>query len=102
MKEGVLGFVIGRFEGLGSFDCVDYHRGCADVEYFHDGVVDGVEGGEEVKVTCDEDNKEKLVCFYGDSCDMTKKNEKQTQDEFVSISLLLVSIFHKAECILFL
>ena len=68
VKEWILCLIISCLKWVGEFDCVDDHSSCANVEDFHDGVVDGVEGCEKVQVTGDKYDEEKFMRFDGDPC----------------------------------
>ena len=58
MEECILCLVVGGFDRFLEADGVDDHGCGSDVEYFHDGVVEGVEGGEKVEVSSDENKEE--------------------------------------------
>ena len=67
VQEGVLCFVVGRFDWLLVLDGVDDHGGRQDVHDLHHRVVDGVKMSEKVQVPRDEDEQKKLVSSYGNA-----------------------------------
>lgn len=68
VEEGVLGPVVSGGDWLFEADGVDDGGGRGNVKDFHAGVVEGVEGGEEVKVAGDEYDEEELLSATGYPC----------------------------------
>jgi hypothetical protein len=67
MKEGVLRLVVGETDGLLESNGVDDRGRGRNVQHFHEGVVERIEGGEEVQVAGDKDEEKQFMCPHGNA-----------------------------------
>ena len=81
MEKGVLSFIVLCLERLRLVDHKDDISRGGNVEDLHDGIVDRIEGGEEVEITANKDNEIELLGLHRDANGIPGGHEAHDEEE---------------------